>query len=185
MNIMGKKVILRAIEEEDLPALHKWSNLPEIWYNLGGWHFPSSMASMQSWFESLQSDQLNQRFAIEAPDIGLIGTANLVNIDWKNRNAFHGMMLGDKDLRGKGFGVDTIMAIMRYAFEELQLERLDTTIIEYNTISINVYCKKCGWKEEGRRRNWYFRKNRYWDKFIVGIMRQEYYELIGANHYWK
>ena len=185
MNIMGNKVFLRGIEEEDLPALHKWSNNPEIWYMLGGWHFPSSMAFMQRWFESLQNDDLNQKFAIEAPDLNLIGIAHLIDIDWKNNHAFHGMMIGDKDIRGKGYGVDTIMATMRYAFEELHFERLDGTIIEYNEISLNVYCKKCGWKEEGRQKNWYFRKNKYWDRIIVGITRDDYFELIEENHYWK
>jgi RimJ/RimL family protein N-acetyltransferase len=36
MNILGKKVLFRAIEKEDLPLLHKWANDPEIWYMLGG-----------------------------------------------------------------------------------------------------------------------------------------------------
>lgn len=184
MNILGKKVLLRAIEEEDLPTLHKWANDPEIWYMLGGWHFPSSMAYQKKWFMELQNDSLNQRFAIESPDMGLIGTANLIEIDWKNNHAFHGMMLGDKDIRGKGYGIDTIMAIMRYAFGELHLERLDGSMIEYNEISLIVYCKKCGWKEEGRMRNWYFRKNRYWGKIIVGITRQDYFDLIAKNKYW-
>ncbi len=184
MNIKGKKVLLRAIEEDDLQLLHKWANDPDIWYLLGGWHFPSSMDYMKRYFHNLKNDQLNQRFAIEAPDIGFIGTANLVDIDWKNNHAFHGMMLGDKDIRGKGFGTDSIMAIMRYAFEELHLERLDGSMIEYNQISLNVYCKKCGWKEEGRQRNWYFRKNRYWDKIIVGVTRDDYFSLIEDIHYW-
>jgi RimJ/RimL family protein N-acetyltransferase len=185
MNIMGKKVNLRAIEEKDLELLHKWANDPDIWYMLGGWHFPSSMDYMKKWFENLKNDQLNQRFAIDVPDSGLIGTANILDIDWKNNHAFHGMMLGDKDIRGKGYGFDTIMAIMRYAFEELHLERLDGSMIEYNEISLNIYCMKCGWKEEGRQRNWYFRKNRYWDKIIVGITRNDYFELIKKNNYWE
>ena len=185
MNIHGKKIKLRAIEEQDLPELHKWANEPEIWYMLGGWHFPSSFDFMETWFKNLKSDHLNQKFAIEAPEIGLIGTANLVDIDWKNNNAFHGIMLGNKDLRGRGFGTDAIMAIMRYAFEELHLERLDSTIIEYNSISLNVYLNKCGWKEEGRQRNWYFRKNRYWDRVLVGITRQDYFELMERRNYWE
>jgi len=184
MNIKGKKVMLRAIEEDDLPTLHKWANDPDIWYLLGGWHFPSSMDYMKQYFHNLKHDQLNQRFAIEAPNVGLIGTANLVDIDWKNNHAFHGMMLGSKDSHGKGYGTDTIMAIMRYAFEELHFERLDSAMIEYNQISLNVYCKKCGWKEEGMRRNWFFRKNRYWDKIIVGITRKDYLSLLEENHYW-
>src|SRR5690349_21632424 len=100
MNIQGKSVIIRAIERTDIDLLHKWANEPEIWYMLGGWHFPSNLDYMQKWFETLKSDQNNQRFAIEAPNQGLIGTVNLVDIDWKNKNAFHGMMLGSVDIRG-------------------------------------------------------------------------------------
>jgi RimJ/RimL family protein N-acetyltransferase len=184
MNIIGKKVLLRAIEEEDLILLHKWANEPEIWYQLGGWHFPSSMDYIKGWFCALKNDALNQRFAIEVPEIGLIGTANLLDIDWKNNHAFHGMMLGDKDIRGKGYGFDTILTTMKYAFEELHLERLDGSMIEYNKASLNIYLGKCGWKEEGRQRNWYFRKNRYWDKIIVGITRNDYFELIERISYW-
>ncbi len=185
MNIHGKKVVLRAIEQRDLELLHKWANDPEIWYMLGGWHLPTSFLNQQSWFEGIQRDQLNQRFAIDAPDVGLIGTSNLVDIDWKNNHAFHGMMLGDVDIRGKGYGVDAIMALMRYAFEELHLERLDGSMIEYNTISLNIYCNKLNWKQEGRQRNWYFRKNRYWDKIIVGITRGDYLELLEKTSYWE
>ncbi len=185
MNILGKKVTLRAIEEEDLPQLHIWANDRGIWYMLGGWHFPSSMEYQKKWFSSLQSDSLNQRFAVVVPHTGLVGTANLVEIDWKNNHAFHGIMLGDIDMRGKGYGTDTIMAIMRYAFEELHFERLDSSIIEYNSVSLNVYCKKCGWKEEGRLRRWYFRKNNYWDKILIGVTRDDYFDLIEKNGYWE
>lgn len=185
MQVCGKKVKLRAIEEEDLELLHRWANDPEIWDMLGGWHFPSSMAYMKKWFASVEDDPLNRRFAIEAPTAGLIGTVNLVEIDWKNNHAFTGLMLGDKDIRGKGYGVDTFMAIERYAFEELHLQRLDGSVIEYNDIALNMITKKCGWKVEGRQRDWYFRKNRYWDKFIVGITRNDYFALIQENQYWE
>lgn len=184
MNIKGKKVVLRAIEEKDLEALHKWANDPDIWYMLGGWHFPGSMAYMKKWFMSVEDDPLNKKFAIDTPDLGLIGTVNLVDIDWKNNHAFTGLMLGDKEIRGKGYGVDTFMAIERYAFEELHFERLDGSVIEYNNIALNMITKKCGWKVEGTQRNWYYRKNRYWNKLIVGITRQDYHELIEKTKYW-
>ena len=184
MDILGRKVVLRAIEEGDLPSLHKWANDPEIWHLLGGWHFPGSMEFERRWFLSLQTDSLNQRFAIQAPDVGLIGTANLVQIDWKNGHATHSVMLGDKDVRGRGYGTDATMAIMRYAFEELRLERLESTVIEYNPVSLPVLCGKCGWKEEGRLRRWFFRGNRYWDSIVVGVTRDDYTALIAKNRYW-
>ncbi|MFC4639978.1 GNAT family N-acetyltransferase [Deinococcus hohokamensis] len=184
MNIKGKKVILRAVERGDLELLHRWANDPDIGQMLGGWHFPGSMDYQEQWFTSLKSDQRNQRFAIETPDLGLVGTANLVDIDWKNGHAHHGMLLGDKDLRGKGYGVDVIMAVMRYAFEELRLHRLDGSIIEYNQPSYRVYVEKCGWVVEGRQREWFFRQNRRWDRLIVGVTRDDYARLLEQNRYW-
>jgi RimJ/RimL family protein N-acetyltransferase len=178
MNIQGNKVLLRAIELEDLALLNKWANDPEIQYMLGGWHFPTNLNDQEKWFNSLSVNSLNQRFAIETPDTGLIGTANLVDIDWKNRNAFHGMLLGDKEIRGKGYGLDTVMTIMKYAFEELGLNRLDSSMIDYNETSLKMYIDKCGWQEEGRQRNWYFRKNRYWDRVMVGITKENYFEFF-------
>lgn len=186
MNIRGERVLLRAIEREDLPLLNKWANDPEIQRMLGGWHFPTSLQDQEAWFSSLSCNSLNQRFAIEADSMGLIGTANLVSIDWKNRTAFHGMLLGDKSIRGKGYGADAIRAIMSYAFDELGLHRLDTDIIIYNEASLRVYIEKCGWVEEGRRTDWYFRGGRHWDKVLVGITRARYTQLhnkldVGAD----
>lgn len=184
MNIRGKHVLLRAIEREDLPLLNRWANEPEVQRLLGGWHFPTGMQDQEAWFSSLSCKSLDQRFAVEEPNLGLIGTANLVSIDWKNRNAFHGMMLGDKDVRGKGYGVDTIMVLMRYAFDELGLMRLDSDMIEYNEASLRTYIGKCGWIEEGRKAQWFFRDGRSWDKVVVGITRERYRELVKSNGYW-
>lgn len=177
MNIKGNKVILRAIEERDLELLHQWSNDPDINYMLGGWHFPSSFQDQVKWFHSLSLTSNNQRFAIDTPDLGLIGMVNLVDINWKDRRAFTGMLLGDQEMRGKGYGVDTIMAMNKYAFEELGLMRLDSTIISYNEASIGAYVKKCGWKIEGTKKNAYFRKNQWWDEIVVGITRDDYFNI--------
>jgi RimJ/RimL family protein N-acetyltransferase len=185
MVIKGNKVILRAIEEQDLHHLHLWSNEPDINYMLGGWHFPSSFKDQTTWFSSLSINSNNQRFAIETPEMGLIGMANLVDINWKDRNAFHGILLGDKDIRGKGYGIDTIMAINRYAFEELGLMRLNGSMISYNEASISVYTKKCGWVIEGIKKKHYFRKNQWWDQVVVGITKDDYMDLIQRNNYWN
>jgi RimJ/RimL family protein N-acetyltransferase len=184
MNILGKRVVLRGIEKEDLPFLHRWSHDPEVQQNLGGWHFPHSIAISEAWLSKVQSDQLNLRFSIQTERHGLIGTANLVEINWKDRNAFHGMLIGDKDIRGQGYGVDTVMALMRYAFEELGLERLDGSMIEYNEASLKLYLGRCGWKEEGVKKNAYWRKNRFWDKIIVGVTRADYASLVEKSRYW-
>jgi RimJ/RimL family protein N-acetyltransferase len=186
MSIEGKRVRLRAVEEGDLPLLHLWANDEELWSQLGGWRFPTSMDAVKSWFSGLKNDALNLRLIIECIEDGeAIGTANLVDIDWKNSHATHGMLLASPERRGKGYGFDTVMAVMRYAFDELQLERLETDIIEYNAPSLALYVGRCQWQEEGRLRRWHFRKGRRWDKVLVGVTRDEYADLTRSSRYWE
>lgn len=185
MNFIGKYVRLRAIEVEDLPQLKTWANDPEIQMLVGGWHFPTSVNDQHNWYDSLSCNSNNQRFAVDTDDLGLIGTANLVSIDWKNRTAFHGMLLGNPKVRGKGYGVDTIMAIMRFAFDELGLEHLDGDIIEYNKPSMRAYVEHCGWQVQGTKPKWYYRDGKRWDKILVGVSNKNYRDLVKNTEYWE
>ena len=186
MNIKGKVITLRALELDDLSLLTKWSNSPEIWYNLGGWHFPYSSLSTQEYIKNIDNNNMKfQNFAIETEEMGFIGTTNLVDIDWKNRTAFNGILLGDKDSRGKGYALDAVMTVMQYAFKELGLNRLDGEMIAYNERSIDFYTRKCGWVIEGKKRNWFYRNGKYHDKVICGITHAEYDEHIAKINYWN
>jgi len=186
MIIKGKTITLRAIEEGDLESLHKWANDPITQDGIGELHFPSSMDFHKSWFHNLKTDHLNQRFVVDVPGVGVVGISSIMKIDWRNSHAWHGLVLGEDNFRGKGYGIDAIMATMRYAFEELNLERLDGSMIEYNKLSISTYCgKRLGWKKEGVRRNYFFRKGRYWDQVLVGITKKDYLDLIKKTDYWK
>lgn len=185
MNIQGKTTILRAPEFSDTPRLQKWSNQPEIWNMLGGWHFPFSSRSTDDWIRSRKDNNLTDHvFCIDTSEHGLIGTANLVNIDWKNKTAFHGLMIGEENIRGKGYALDALFSIMRYAFMELGLNRLDSDIISYNARSLKFYTEKCGWKKEGVRRNWFYRNGEHHDKILIGVTREDYVELIEKTNYW-
>lgn len=185
MNIKGKFVTLRAPELADLDKLHLWSNDPDIWKLVGGWHFPFSKRSTEEWIKSRKDNNLTEHvFCIDDLDGNLLGTANLVSIDWKNRNAFHGMMIGETGNRGKGYALDSVMAIMRYAFDQLGLERLDGDVISVNTRSFDFYTKKCGWEVDGVRKNFHFRDGQFFDKILLGITRQRYREHIAMCNYW-
>jgi RimJ/RimL family protein N-acetyltransferase len=186
MKIMGSSLYLRAIERTDLPTLMSWANDPVTQDGIGEIHFPSSLAFHESWFEAQLSDPSNQRFVVQIPDGDIIGLSSLINIDWRNRHAWHGLIIGDSSHRGKGYGVDAIMATMKYAFDELNLVRLDGSMIEYNEPSIAAYCgPKLGWREEGRKRNYFYRKGRFWDQVIVGVTREDYEIVCETTGYWN
>jgi RimJ/RimL family protein N-acetyltransferase len=184
MNIKGKFVTLRAMEVEDQNLLRDMINDSDIEKMVGGYSFPISNAQQSIWFEKNHNNQNQIRLIIETDDDGKVGFANIVNIDWKNRSAFHGIKIANKKFRSRGIGTDTVMAVMKYAFEELQLNRLDGSIIEYNESSKKLYCEKCGWKIEGIKRKSVFKGNEYHNEIYVGILRDEYIELIKNNNYW-
>lgn len=183
MNIKGKFVTLRAIEKEDLDLMREMLNNPEIENLVVGWAFPVSKYQQEQWFEKSINDKNNFRFIIETEMDGALGIATLTNIDWKNRRATHGIKLANIEKRTKGIGTDTVMAIMKYAFDELQLNRLDGSWFDDNTASKNLY-QKCGWKVEGRIRSCIYKNGKYRDLDVVGILKDEYYDLIESNNYW-
>lgn len=185
MHIKGKKTVLRAVEEHDLRDLQRWANDPDLQSCLGGWHFPVSALDQARWLETLSFNSVNQRFIVHVEGTGPVGTTNLVSIDWQNRSAFHGLLIGERSLHGSGIATDALMALMRFAFDEMGLYRLDTDIIEYNAASLKFYTQKCGWRREGVRKGWYYRKGRRWDKIIVGITCDDYAALCNRTGYWS
>ncbi|MDU1006522.1 MAG: GNAT family protein [Clostridium butyricum] len=184
MNIKGKFVILRAIEREDLELMKEMLNDSEIESLVVGWSFPVSSYQQNKWYEANIGNTSNLRFIIETEEDGAVGLATLTNIDWKNRRANHGIKLANKKNRTKGIGTDTVMAVMRYAFDELQLNRLDGSWFEDNKASKRLY-EKCGWNTEGIRKQYIYKGGKYKDLAITGILADEYYKLIENTHYWN
>lgn len=183
MNIKGHKVTLRAMELSDCSMVCQMFNDPEMENLVAGWAFPISEYAQKKWLENHYGDQTNFRFVIETEEDGPVGIATLMDIDWKNRKADHGMKLANRKHRSKGIGTDTVMAIMRYAFDELGLNRLEGSWFADNVASRGMYMK-CGWVEEGIRREYIYKGGKYRDLVLTGILASEYYKLIQSNHYW-
>ena len=62
---------------------------------------------------------------------------------------------------------------MRFAFEEMNLNRVYLTTDENNSRALACY-RKCGFREEGRLRQDRFLEGRYWDTIVMGVLREEF-----------
>ena len=171
------------MELSDCGMVRDMFNNPEIESLVVGWAFPVSAYAQEQWLKAHCGDRDDFRFVIESPEDGAVGIATLTGIDWKNRRATHGIKLANKERRLKGIGTDAVMAIMRYAFDELGLHRLDGSWFEENTASRRLY-SKLGWKEEGRRREYIHKGGVYRDLIVTGILGSDYYRLLEETHYW-
>ena len=183
MNIKGRIVTLRQMSKSDMQLICDMFNDPELENLVVGWAFPMSLDQQTQWFEKHINDNRNFRFIIETPQDGAIGIATLTDIDWKNRRATHGIKLAHVERKTKGIATDAVMAIMRYVFDELGLHRLDGSWFDSNIPSKNLYTK-CGWKEEGVKREYVYKRGEWRDLTIVGILESDYRQLIEETGYW-
>ena len=178
MNIIGKKVILRALEPEDMELLRDTINDPEIEQRVIGWSFPVSKVEQMRWYERTLEDKSNRRFVIEAIDESVncpIGVVYLTDIDWKNRIASTGIKIFKNSLRRNGYATDALRALHSYAFNELQLHRIQFRILCDNAASIGLH-EKCGAKREGVMREAIFKGGKYLDVYMYGLLKSDFEE---------
>jgi RimJ/RimL family protein N-acetyltransferase len=109
-------------------------------------------------------------------DDRVIGEIGLDEVDWVHGETFVGISIGERDLWGKGYGTDAMRIVLRYAFTELNLERVTLTVFEYNPRAMRSY-EKAGFTVEGRLKKMLLRGGRRWDEFFMGILRREW-ELL-------
>jgi RimJ/RimL family protein N-acetyltransferase len=178
--IPGERVRLRALERDDVPTFVRWFNDPEVRHYLAA-YLPMSMAQEERWLEARLDAKDEFFFVVEAlvDDVFTpIGTICLVGIDWKNSIANFGTMIGEKTYWGQGLGTEATRVLLRFAFEELNLHRVQLDVYDFNARAIRCY-EKAGFQHEGTKRQALFRAGRYRDVHIMGILREEFLEKDG------
>jgi RimJ/RimL family protein N-acetyltransferase len=180
--LTGKLVCLKALEtEKHAVALERWVQDSEYSRLLNS--EPAAVwpaKQMQEWFEKeFKNDTII--FGIHTlEDDWLIGDTTLGNFDWAAGNAWVGVGLGEREYWGKGYGTDAMRLVLRFAFRELNLNRVSLDVFEYNPRAIRSY-ERAGFKHEGCGRGWLNRDGRRWDLIYMGILRREWEELQGQE----
>lgn len=164
------------MEPEDLEMLRETVNDPATEKMVEGWSFPLSRYEQMRWYERTVGDKENYRFIIEDRQTKeVLGMISLTNIDWKNREASKAIKLKNDAVKKRGYATDAQFTMMRFAFEELQLHRLSSEVLDYNTASIAM-TEKCGAQREGVRRSAAFKGGSYHDVICYGVLYEDYLE---------
>ncbi|MBN1810892.1 MAG: GNAT family N-acetyltransferase [Anaerolineae bacterium] len=171
--ILGEKVRLRPIERDDLPRFVEWFSDPEVRRHLAVW-LPFSLAQEERWFEK-HLEQLERQklvlLAIETDEGVHIGNIGLHQIDWKNRHAELGIAIGEKTYWDQGYGTDAICTMLKFAFREMNMHRVQLRVDEDNARAIRCY-EKAGFKKEGTLRDVVFREGKYIDQHVMSILQR-------------
>ena len=130
---------------------------------------------IQDWLDENNENQ--SEFMIETiAENKRIGFVGLDEFNWAAGTAWVGIGIGDPDYRGKGYGTEAMKLILKYAFNELNLHRVNLGVFEFNERAIKSY-KKCGYKYEGTERELIFKDDKRWDVLNMGILRSDWEAL--------
>ncbi len=102
----------------------------------------------------------------------LIGEVRLKNLRWFNRKAELSIII-HKDHQGDGFGKDVLNHIIEYAFNKMNLHRLEAEALEFNETSV-MLLEKLGFQLEGRLREAKYHNDKYWDILRYGLLKSEF-----------
>lgn len=174
--IVGQLCRLRPIRRSDAAISLGWRNDPDIRNAVMGYRFPVTETMEDRWYDQILADQGGRRasFAIEVSGDGaFVGFVHLTEIDWPSRSAQFGVVIGDKSRQHRGVGSEATQLALRYAFDTLNLGRVELRVSEPNARARHVY-RKLGFQEEGRLRKAAFIEGAAVDVIVMGILRDEF-----------
>lgn len=170
----GKLVRLAALDIEKVPEIWARWNRDSEYQQLLDWG-PSkiyTMSQIKEWLE--KSGSRSCCFSIHSlEDDQVIGFVELDGLNFTGGDGWVGIGIGERDFWGKGYGTDAMRVLLRFAFEELNLNRVSLNVFEYNERAIKSY-QKIGFQIEGRQRQALNRFDRRWDLIYMGILRSEW-----------
>ncbi len=181
MNIVyyeGDRIYFRPVELEDEPLVRQWINDPQVWRTLCH-HGPLNACREREWIENQGKSEADYVFGIVVREADrLIGTAGLHQVHRVNRSATFGIALA-ADGQNQGYGSEATRLVVRYGFEQLNLNRIALRVYASNARAIRVY-EKAGFAVEGRCRQEVFINGRYEDVLYYAILREQWAAMAAA-----
>lgn len=175
--LKGELVRLTVLMKDDLPTFSRW-------YEDAGFSrlldavpaAPKSREQWGKWLEETENNANTYVFGIRLiQGDELIGYAELDGILWNHRNCWIGIGIGERENWGKGFGLEAMNIILKFAFHELNLHRIQLSVFSYNHRAISLY-EELGFTKEGVFREHLERDGKRYDMYLYGLLRREWSE---------
>ena len=167
--LSGKHVQLRRVEPSDYPAIQEWQNDPEVFY----WMDYERAFSLEDIRQSEEHAVTEGHPFVIVAEGRAIGRIGLNNFRPRDEMASLYIFVGDRDVRGKGYGIDALMALIAYGFDALNLRKIELWTLAHNERAIRMY-KSAGFVEDGRIPERSYKEDRWADHLVMSIDRDAF-----------
>ncbi|TFB22124.1 N-acetyltransferase [Filobacillus milosensis] len=173
--IKGKNIILRQPIEQDVEDYLSVAISPELVRMYGGDTTKISSKTEDKALKFIQSIKDTKLGWCVEYNERLIGHTRL-NVNDTDQRARYAVGLFAPSVWGKGLGTEITQLVLQYAFEVLNLHRVDLRVLQYNERAIKCY-EKCGFIQEGLEREGALIEGKYETDVMMSILEREYQEV--------
>jgi len=174
VNIEGKGVALGPLRSDLIPLYTVWRNDFGTAKTLDKLARPIALEERLAWYEKAIADSNSVQFTIyEQPNIRPIGLGNLHDLDLQHGTAELGIIIGEADARGKGYGTETTRLLLDYAFTAVGLHNVMLRVYAFNLAGIRAY-EKAGFQVIGRRRESHLIAGQRWDEIFMECLAKDF-----------
>lgn len=143
----------------------------EMFYYTGTTKYPTK-EEIDIFIEKSISDEERRHFLICDNDI-ILGEVVLMDIDEEYKSCSFRIAIFDKNNFNKGIGLKATRKVLKIAFTELNLHRVELEVFSYNPRAKAMY-EKAGFKLEGTKRDAIFINNEFHDVHLMSILEKEF-----------
>ena len=172
-------IFFRAFELADAEFISTLRKIDEYESQIGGNKRFIALAREQKWVESLILNDYQDKFYVaicEKSTGNTIGYTSVSDIDHVNKSCIWSGIKIHPDYNGKGYGTKTVLLILKFVFEELNMERCTGECLEEHIVAKKLM-EKVGFKVEGLKRHSIFKNGKYHNQFVLSILKEEYPEI--------
>ncbi len=148
VNIEGKLIRIREKRVEDIPDEYAW-RVDEELSRLDATR-PLTMSYDDFLRYSKEEMQFpnfrSKRLAVETIEGVHIGNVMYYDLNMRNAETELGIMIGNKEYWGKGYGTDIVKTLLKHLFEDLKLERVYLHTLAWNYRAQSSFSKS-GFRE--------------------------------------
>lgn len=161
---------LRQVTLDDGQMLLRWRNAEPVcqcMYNTAAIALPEHL----QWLQRELANPASRHLLLER-DGEPVGYASLTGISERHRRCAWGFNLGDTP-QPRGSGLRMLALLAEQVFEELQLEKICSEVLDFNTASLRVH-QRLGFVSEGYLRRHIRRPDGVFDVEVLALFAEDW-----------
>lgn len=183
----GKKIVLTKPQIQDADVLQKWyldKDFRQLYDGYTGNSLDMIMDEIRHGADISDPQATRLDFIVSTKHKHTpIGVASIMDIDRQNGHARISLGIADTSKRLNWYGIDLMIVLCDIVFYQFGFNRCYMCINDNNQLGLRT-AVNFGFHAEGQLRNHIFTGGQYVDRWVLGLMKDEY-ERISIVSRWK